>query len=127
MRTFSLFLLFFLPLTISAQTTPGSQPASLDALDLYAGGPVVPVITSIDQSNPDTWYHGSDITFSWELPNDATAVAADVSINPDEEPMTTYRPPVSSITISSEDLIEGYNYLSVQFRNEEKSLLTIHH
>lgn len=49
-----------------------------------------------------------------------TAVAADVSVTPDREPMKTYRPPVSSITISADDLVEGHNYLSVQFKNEEK-------
>lgn len=120
MRTFSLFLLFFLPLVISAQTNTDSPSGSSSVSDIYVGGPEAPVITSLDYPSADTWFKLEDLTFGWEMPEEVVAVAADVFINPDEEPMTTYRPPVSSITIPSEDLIEGYNYLSVQFKNEEK-------
>lgn len=120
MRTFSLFLLFLLPLVVSAQTSPDLQPASSPDTDIYIGGPEAPTIISLELTNPDGWFKLKDFNFRWELPEEVVAVAAGVSTTPNEEPMTTYRPPVSSITIPAEDLVEGYNYLSVQFKNEEK-------
>lgn len=88
--------------------------------DIYAGGPAAPVISVAEQTGSSDWYQLKDLTFTWDLGDDITAVAADLDVVPDHEPQKSYRPPISELTIPAEDLVEGVNYLSVQLRNSEK-------
>lgn len=109
-----LSLLVIMPMLVSAQTSEVSQA------ELYAGGPAAPIIISTDMPIEDSWYQPQDATFHWGLPADVVAVAAELATNPNTEPSTTYRPPVESITFEEDDWTEGFQYVSVQFRNEEK-------
>ncbi len=113
MRTFTFVFLFLLPVITLAQ----SSDISLE--ELYAGGPSAPVI-NYSGGNTGDWYQLQDLTFNWQLSSGVTAVAADVTLATGTEPMTTYRPPVSSVTLNADDLTEGTQYLTVQFRNSEK-------
>lgn len=103
-----------LPFAASAQVT------EVDADTLYAGGPAAPVITSSTHPDPEKWYSAGEATFSWELGANVSAVAIGVASTSGQEPMKSYRPPVSEITFKPGELNEGINYLSVQLRNFEK-------
>ena len=113
-----LSVLFFFILIIPQNLLAQVSEVSLD--ELYNGGPDAPVILSTDMSLPDAWYKPQDATFHWGLPTEVTAVAADVYLESGKEPMKSYRPPVTSITIEADDWQEGAQYLSVQFKNAEK-------
>lgn len=120
MRVLSLLILFLLPISVFAQSTSDVSPTSIPLPILFAGGPNAPVISSTDYTNESSWYAPQDITFTWELPDEVVAVAVDLATSTGKEPMTTYRPPISSITVPAADLTEGTHYLVVQFRNSEK-------
>lgn len=109
-----LFLILIVPQNLLAQVSE----VSLE--ELYDGGPEAPMILSTDMPLPDAWYKPQDATFHWGLPIEVTAAAADLYLESGREPMTSYRPPVASVTVSTDDLIEGAQYLTVQFKNEDK-------
>lgn len=108
------FLIIIIPQNLLAQVTE----VSLE--ELYDGGPESPMILSTDMPLPGAWYKPQDATFHWGLPDEVTAVAANVYLESGKEPMKSYRPPVTSITIESDEWTEGSQYLAVQFKNEEK-------
>lgn len=116
-RTFVWTALLFAPVVVWGQSAV-IEGSPVPPAELYAGGPAAPVIKVA--AGEDGWYKQEDLTLSWELPAEVTAVAAQLFDEPGQEPMDTFRPPVSSITLPAEDLPEGLHYLSVQFRNEEK-------
>lgn len=97
-----------------------AQAVDLSPEELYVGGPDAPMIISTDMPSSDAWYRPQEASFHWGLPDDVVAVAADLYDESGLEPMTSYRPPMTSITIGADQWIEGTQYLSVQFRNAEK-------
>jgi len=122
MRTSILFLVtaLALPLVSLAQTTNESVLGSLPLATIYEGGPAMPSVQSADYPDSNRWYSKRDATFSWDLAGDITAVAVDVATSSGKEPMTTYRPAVSSVTLEADKFVEGVNYVTVQLRNEQK-------
>lgn len=109
-----LFLIIIIPQNLVAQVSE----VSLE--ELYMGGPESPMILSADMPIPSAWYKPQDATFHWGLPDEVTAVAANVYLESGREPMKSYRPPVTSLKISADEWTEGTQYLVVQFKNEEK-------
>ncbi len=107
-------LIFVFPGVLLAQTIEVSP------VELYAGGPEAPTIVSTDMPLTDTWYQPQDATFHWGLPPEVVAVAASLYKESGKEPMDSFRPPTTSITINTTDWTEGAQYLSVQFKNAEK-------
>lgn len=112
MRSLFLLFLFLSPFVIHAQT--------LTVDDIYVGGPTAPVINIVGEKNTDTWFGLKDINFTWGLPEDTIAVATGLTTSSGIVPEDAHRPPISSITISADDLIEGEQFFSVQFRNSKK-------
>src|SRR5690606_16793651 len=110
----SLALFFFLatPSTVSAQ--------AVDLQNMYEGGPMAPVVHSDDFPDENSWYRPMDATFSWSVPETVAAVAVEVTSSPDAEPMESYRPPITETTISTNEWLEGIQYVTVQFKNSEK-------
>lgn len=101
------------PFSLSAQEAVGLE-------NIYEGGPDAPVVLSVDYPDENTWYRKMDATFSWPLPPEVTAVAAEVTTSPDQEPMEAYRPPVTEVSVSASEWQEGIQYVTVQFKNDEK-------
>jgi len=56
--------------------------------------------------------------FTWELPFDVEAVALDIATSSDYEPQTIYEPPIEEFELTEENLDEGVQYLTVQYRNQ---------
>lgn len=113
--TFALLVyLVALPSFVSAQV----NETNLE--ELYLGGPSAPVIQSADYQNQEEWYMAKDVTFSWALDPEVVAVAAEITSDPNVEPMETFRPPVNSILLQADDWEEGTQYINVQFKNAEK-------
>ena len=90
-----------------------SVAAAQEAQDL----PPAPVVSSDFYTDPDRWYKAEGAEFTWELPSDVTRIAIDIATSTDAEPMQVIMP-VSSYTIDPDDLVEGEQYLAVQFKNE---------
>lgn len=101
-----------LPSLVAAQTT--------NTEDIYEGGPEAPIVLSVDYPDENSWQRPVDAAFSWPLPNEVTAVAAEVTFSPDTEPMKAYRPPITEISVSATAWREGIQYVTVQFKNDEK-------
>lgn len=81
---------------------------------------MAPVVHSDDFPDENSWYRPMDATFSWSVPETVTAVAVEVTSSPDAEPMESYRPPITETTISTNEWLEGIQYVTVQFKNSEK-------
>ena len=113
-----LSVLFFFILIIPQNLL--AQVSEVSLAELYDGGPDAPVILSTDMPLPDAWYRPQDATFHWGLSGEVTAVAANMYLESGREPMKSYRPPVTSFTMTANEWTEGAQYLSVQFKNEEK-------
>lgn len=116
-RVFLGITLLFAPLVVFGQDA-SIQGQPITVPELYVGGPVAPVIK--EGTVGDVWYSQKDLTFSWQLPNDVTAVAAELFDESGKEPIQSFRPPIDSFTVPADQLTEGQHYLSVQFRNQEK-------
>ncbi|MEX0930783.1 MAG: hypothetical protein WDZ68_00640 [Candidatus Paceibacterota bacterium] len=75
-----------------------------------------PIIETEMEENE--WYPEVIGAFEWELPEGVTAVAAAISTSSDHEPMFVYEPPIAELEIGEDDIVEGVQYVSVQFRDE---------
>lgn len=115
-----LFLSIFIGLlTLTPSNLVLAQEVSSDE-GIYVGGPEAPIVNFSGNLSLDTWHQSKDLSFRWDLPDDITAVATDVSTSSNKEPQTAHRPPIDEFTVDKSTLTEGINYLTVQFRNEEK-------
>jgi len=77
--------------------------------------PILPVISSIQMSNSETWYSLNQAKFSWNLPVDVTSVQVLLGSFPDSIPTVTYTPAIDEKLIN--DLSDGVRYLHVRFKN----------
>lgn len=76
----------------------------------------LPRIESVMQQNE--WYPRIMGSFEWDIPTGVTAVAVEIASSTDHEPMFVYEPAISQYTVEEEDIEEGVQYLSVQFKDE---------
>lgn len=82
-------------------------------------GPAAPVISSTEFPEPDRWYTTLDGSFRWVVPSDVSAVAVEMATSTSYEPLFVYEPPITKYTPPEEELIEGVQYIAVQFRNAD--------
>lgn len=83
-----------------------------------AGAPAAPLITSSAFPEPERWYNAAEgAAFRFEIPEGASAVAAQMVDEPTEEPTFVYEPAVSQFAPKESELHEGVQYAAVQFRN----------
>lgn len=97
-------------------TTP--EPEEDNVAIAFGDPPRAPEVGSQAFLDPDKWYNETDGIFTWELPFDVTAVAVELATSSDHEPKEEYDPPIEEFVVSSENLIDGVQYLSVQFKNQ---------
>lgn len=99
---------------------PTEEPEQEESNAAIAFGdpPRAPEIGSQAFLDPDIWYNKTDGIFTWELPFDVTAVAVELATSSEHDPEKEYDPPIEEFTVTSANLIEGVQYLSVQFQNQ---------
>lgn len=78
---------------------------------------LTPAVLSDELFDPDGWYSTADFNFTWDLPEEVTAVAVELATSSASEPLTAYRPPIADFAIEASELAEGVQYLLVQFRD----------
>ncbi len=98
--------------------TPDNEPESADATIAFGDPPRAPEVGSQEFLDPDVWYNTTDALFTWDLPFDVNEIAVELATSSDHEPQTVYDPPIEEIRLTAEDLIDGIQYLSVQFKNQ---------
>lgn len=84
--------------------------------------PHPPEISSQTFLEPNNWYKETEGIFTWTLPPDVSAVAAEISNNQENKPENNkdaiIDPPVAEIAINKLTVREGVQYLSVNFKNQ---------
>ena len=118
--------------TVAAATTPTPTPESepeptpepeeededSNAALAFGDPPRAPEVGSVTFLDPEVWYNKLDGVFTWELPFDVNEVAVEIATSSDNEPTTVIDPPVEEFAVSAENLVDGIQYLSVQFKNQ---------
>jgi len=101
-----LFLVFLLPTIALAQATETSTPEA-------------PTINSDTYPDEKAWYNVTTGHFSFSVPNDVTSVAIDVATSTEGEPLDTFSADTTDFYVNPDLLIDGIQYVRVQFKNEE--------
>lgn len=103
--------------------TPEEEPESDDGEAIIFGDPPrPPEVGSQTFLDPETWYSRTDGVFTWTIPFDVTAVAVEISDDPENVPQENEEaiidPPVEDFVVSSENIKDGVQYVSVNFQNQ---------
>lgn len=108
------------PVETPATPEPVEETPSEESNAAIAFGdpPRAPEVGSQAFLDPELWYSETDGLFTWELPFDVTAVAVELATSSDHDPEEVFDPPIEEFVVSSENLVEGIQYLSVQFENQ---------
>ncbi len=112
------------PAPTETTTPPASSVSSNSSSEAIVFGdpPRSPEIGSTIFSDSDIWYRVKDGVFSWTLPFDVTAVAMEITDDPDNQPEkhkeAIFEPPVEEFKISADNVIDGVQYLSIKFKNQ---------
>lgn len=101
-----------------AEPTPADKPEETNAAIAFGDPPRAPEVGSQAFIDPETWYRDTDGIFTWELPFDVTEVAVDLATSSEHDPEEVFDPPIEEFVVSSDNLIDGVQYLSVQFKNQ---------
>ncbi len=114
--------------TVAAATTPTpaepepEEPETSNEDDnaalAFGDPPRAPEVGSVTFLDPELWYNKVDGVFTWELPFDVNALAAEIATSSENEPSTIIDPPVEEFVVNAENLVDGVQYLSVQFKNQ---------
>jgi hypothetical protein len=100
---------------------PAEAPASEEAIT-FGDPPRAPEVGSTEFLDPDLWYSEVNGIFTWELPFDVDEVAVEISTSsentPSDNPDAVFDPPTEEFVVSDENLTDGIQYLSLQFRNQ---------
>lgn len=108
-------------------TTPTNPPANTGSQStgeaiVFGDPPRSPDILSSTFVDSDVWYKSRDGIFSWTLPFDVTAVAIEISDDPDNQPEENkdaiFEPPIEEFRLSEENISDGIQYLSIKFKNQ---------
>lgn len=107
------------PTPVETPETPVEEPAEDDNAAIAFGDPPrPPEVGSTQFLDPEVWYNKTDGIFTWELPFDVSAVAVELATSSDHDPEEVYDPPIEEFVVSNENLVEGIQYISVQFENQ---------
>lgn len=102
--------------------TPTTEPDSDDEAIIFGDPPRPPEIGSQVFLDSDVWYNQTDGVFTWTLPFDVTAVAVEVSVDPEnvpqDNPEAIIDPPTEEFVLNSDNLSDGVQYVSINFENQ---------
>ena len=101
-----------------------AQPVLIEGdaapVSLEPDGSIGPVVASEEFSDADAWYSSQRGTFGWSVPETVDVIAVEMATTTGQEPLETFRPPITEFTINESDLYEGVQYLLVQFRDNDE-------
>jgi hypothetical protein len=80
--------------------------------------PLAYEVTSVLFPDPELWYNQMVGMFTWNLPADITIVSAEIATSSDNVPSVLFDTLINEFEVSAENLVDGVQYLSVQFKNE---------
>jgi hypothetical protein len=109
---------------VTVPTTPdpvdGPEDSSEESSAAIAFGdpPRAPEVGSQAFLDPELWYNKLDGVFTWEIPFDVTTVAAEIATSSENDPSEVFDPPIDEFVVSADNLVDGIQYLSVQFENQ---------
>lgn len=118
--------------SVAAGTTPppSPQPEAVEELDTepeeessdatiaFGDPPRAPEVGSKTFLDPEVWYATTTGTFTWELPFDVSDLFLEIATSSDNSPLTKIDPPVAEMAFTKDQLGDGVQYLSIQFRNQ---------
>ena len=100
--------------------TPTAEPEAeeSEAAITFGDPPRAPEVGSQAFLDPELWYNEVDGLFTWEIPFDVDVVAVEMATSSEHDPETVYDPPIEEFVVSKDNLVDGVQYLSVQFQNQ---------
>ena len=119
--------------TVTAATTPTPTPEptptpatesddSSEEAIIFGDPPRPPEIGSATFLDPEVWYSTTDGLFTWTLPFDVTAVAIEISDDPQNVPEENQNaivdPPSEDFVVSADNVSDGIQYVSINFENQ---------
>jgi hypothetical protein len=106
--------------TPTKTTEPTQEPAGEDSDSPITFGdpPRAPEAGSTVFLDPETWYATKIGMFTWEVPFDVDVLALDMSTSSEYEPETIYDPPIEQLSLNDEILVDGIQYLTMQYKNQ---------
>jgi hypothetical protein len=99
-------------------TTPKTETTEDNATLAFGDPPRAPEVGSVTFLDPEIWYNKVDGAFTWELPFDVNGLRAEIATSATHVPSTVIDPPNEEFVVSKENLVDGVQYLSVQFKNQ---------
>ncbi|HEU4677778.1 MAG TPA: cohesin domain-containing protein [Candidatus Paceibacterota bacterium] len=112
------------PTTSETPTDGGSD--STDGPITFGDPPRAPEVGSTIFMDPETWYATKVGTFTWSVPFDVDSMALDISTSSEAEAVTVMDPPIDSIALTEENLIDGVQYLTMKYKNQVDWGATLH-
>lgn len=121
--------------TVTAATTPTPTPTPTPSTSetpkpannneeaiIFGDPPRPPEIGSTVFLDPEVWYNETKGLFTWTLPFDVSALAVEISDNPENRPeeneSTIVDPPTEEFAITPELIKDGVQYVSINFQNQ---------
>lgn len=98
--------------------TPQEPAEDSNAAIAFGDPPRAPEVGSPAFLDPELWYNKTEGIFTWEIPFDVTAVAVELATSSDNDPDEVFDPPIEEFVVSKDNLVDGVQYLSVQFQNQ---------
>lgn len=116
--------------TVAAATTPTPTPTPEtpkptettetddNAAITFGDPPRAPEVGSTAYLDPELWYNKTEGVFTWEIPFDVTELAVELATSSDNDPSEVFDPPIDEFTVNAENLKDGVQYLSIQYKNQ---------
>lgn len=105
------------PETVEELETEPEEESS-DATIAFGDPPRAPEVGSKTFLDPEVWYATTTGTFTWELPFDVSDLFLEIATSSDNTPLTKIDPPVAEMLFTKDQLEDGVQYLSIQFKNQ---------
>ncbi len=110
------------PTTTPAPNDVVDDDAGSDEAIIFGDPPRAPEIGSPTFLDPEVWYKDTNGLFTWTLPFDVSALAIELTDDPDnipqEDEYSIVDPPTEEFAITKEIVRDGVQYLSINFQNQ---------
>ncbi len=105
------------PVETKKEDIPKAETSD-DATITFGDPPRAPEAGSAVFLDPEIWYATKVGVFTWDVPFDVDVLALDMSTSSEYEPVTVYDPPIEQLSITDELVVDGVQYLTMQYKNQ---------